>query len=178
MSIYANIAPTPQTGGLFYSQGMVIPAAEGELGNQPGSLAPPIATLYGQAITAIIELSTVGAVLTNSTYVVMQTDLGDGVWIDLAWCTWTGTGTAKFCLADGMDGANSFQVRTQGVAPTPANGSNQMPLGGRIRFVGKSTVTTAAASSSSSAKAASSSAAPAVTPGVLATIKYLLLGLR
>lgn len=173
MSIYANIAPNPPYDGLVYASAARVPAAEGDVGNQTGKLAPPVPVLYGEACLAIVELSIVGTLTTNTTYIVMQTDLGDGTWIDLAWCTWTGiTGVANFVLSGGVAGANSFLQRVSGVAPSPVNGDNQIPLGGRIRFVGKSSVTTT--SSSSSAR----SSAPGVVPGVQVSILYKLLGLR
>jgi hypothetical protein len=99
----------------------------------------------------------------------MQTRLSDGTWVDVAWCTWTGiVGSATFVLAGGFAGAISFQQRAAGVAPSPANGSNQFPLGGQVRFVGKSSVT---------GSSSSSSAGPGVVAGVLATVTFKLVGI-
>jgi hypothetical protein len=95
--------------------------------------------------------------------------MGDGVWVDMNWVFWSGTqGTAIFVMSNGIAGANSFQQsRGAGAVPTPqANGSNQMVLGGRIRFVGKTIMT------------GGSSGAPGVPAQVTATIRYRLLGMR
>jgi hypothetical protein len=132
----------------------------------------PAPVLYTEAVLASVVLTAVGSLTSNTTYVVLQTDLGDGVWIDVAWCVWTGlSGSVTFVLSGGVAGANSFQQsRASGTAPG-SNGSNQIPLGGRIRFVGKSTI-------NSSSSSPSPSPGPAPLPGVAVTIRFKLLGLR
>lgn len=177
MATFPNVLANPMVDGILYASAVVVPAAEGALGNRGPAQQDPVPVLYNEAISAIVELTAQGAISSQTTYVVLQTDFGDGVWIDVAWLAWTGiSGSATFLLAGGVAGANSFQqTRASGTAPSPTNSSNQIPLGGRIRFVGKSTVNTSSSSSSSS----SSSGGPAaLTPGVLATIRFKLLGLR
>lgn len=101
----------------------------------------------------------------------MQTDLGDNVWYDVAWAQWAVVaGQGNFLICGGVAGANAFQqTRAVGAAPG-SSGSNQCPLGGRIRFVGKWT-----GSSSSS----SSSPGGLVAIGqVSITVRYKVLGLR
>ena len=129
----------------------------------------PVPGLYGQAILASVELSIQGSVNSNTAYVVLQTDVGDGIWYDVAWCSWNGTtGQVNFALCGGAFTCNSFQQRASGTAPA-GNNANQISLGGRIRFVGKASVTGSSSSSSSG---------PGVTPAVLCTIRYKIMGLR
>lgn len=171
----ANIFPAARADGTPYAVGTPLTAQEADLFNQTArDNLDPVAVDYNESISAVVQLTAQGALTTNSSYVVMQTDLnGDGVWIDMAWCVWTGiSGTAVFYLSGGVAGANSFQQsRAAGSAPA-SNGSNQCQMGGRIRFVGKAT--TGQSSSSSS----SSSGTPAVVPGVVCTIKYKQKGVR
>lgn len=179
MTAFANSPPARGTDGVPYCTAAPIPAAEGSLFNLSSPpFFDPVAVLYGEAVQAVVQLSLQGAIGSQSSYVVMQTDLGDDVWIDVAWLSWSSgpTGTATFVLSGGVAGANSFQQsRSVGTAPSPPNDARQFPMGGRLRFVGKATITASSSSSSSSAR---SSGAPAVTPAVLATIKYKQLGLR
>jgi hypothetical protein len=120
-----------------------------------------VPTPFHQAVVAIVQLSVAGGPASNSTYIVMQGDLGDGVYVDLAWAVWTGTsGAATFLLAAGVAGAAGFQqTRAAGTAPA-SSGSNQCPVPGRIRFVGRAVLTGGS------------------SPAVTATIKYRELGLR
>ena len=179
MAIYDTLKGANQTDGRTYCSSVLLPAAEGDLYNQGTNNAKPedpIIVLYHEAILAVVTMTAQGPISSDTAYVVMQTDLGDGNWVDVAWCTWTGTtGSAVFVLSGGVSGANSYQnSRPTGTAPTPLQGSNQIPLGGRIRFVGKASVTTG--SSSSSARSSSSSSG--TVTGILATILYKQLGLR
>lgn len=150
------------TDGVPYSSAFVVPAtnADNDLFNGQG--ADPAIVGATEACLAVVALTIAGGPATNSTYVVLQTDMGDGTWVDCAWCVTTSTsnGTLTFCLSAGVAGANAFQQsRAAGTAPG-SSGSNQVPLGARIRFVGKAALTGGAA------------------PSVTATIKYKLLGLR
>lgn len=168
MTTTANINPTAGSDGLLYANAVPLTATEVSLGDA-AKTPDPIATEFGQAIVAVVQLSINGLIVANSTYVVMQMDLGDGVWIDLNWCFWNGNqGSATFVFSNGVAGANSFQqTRNSGGVPNPqTNGANQMCLGGRIRFVGKSTFS------------GGSSSLAGVTTSVSATIRYKLLGLR
>jgi hypothetical protein len=121
----------------------------------------------GQTIVAVVKLSINGFVTGNSTFIFLQTDLGDGTWIDVAWLFWNQVqGTATFVLCGGGLGAmnNAFQQsRNSGSAPaTQANGSNAVPLGGRVRFAGFTRMI------------GGSSSAPGVSTQVTATITYKL----
>lgn len=167
----ANIVPTASTDGILYSDAVPLTSTEADLYGGTGANAPndPISTVYGQAIVAIVKLTINGFIVANNTYVVMQQDLGDGVWIDMNWLVWTGNqGTATFVLSNGIAGANTVQqTRASGAFPTPqSNGSNQLTLGGRIRFVGRSVST------------GGSSNVLGTTVAVMATINYRLLTLR
>ncbi len=170
MPTYAGITIANHADGVLYANAVPLTATEADLFNGTTTTIPnqdPIPVTYGQAIQAVVQLTVSGQPVSNLTYVVMQTDLGDGVWVDVAWCLYTKVNNpGTFVFSAGVAGNNSFeQTRTPGSAPA-SNGSNAMALGGRIRFVGKSTF------------AGGSSIAPGGFAGVLCTIKYKLLGLR
>lgn len=140
-----NITPTAPTDGIVYANAVPLTSTEAVLGDatQVDSVIP---IAEGQTIVAVVKLSINGYVTANNSYVVLQTDLGDGTWIDVAWLvTSFRQGTATFVLCGGGLGAmnNAFQQsRGEGAVPTPqAVGSNAVPLGGRVRFVGKSLFT-------------------------------------
>lgn len=166
-----NIVPTAGTDGVLYANAVPLTSTEASLrGGTGAETTDPIPVTYGQAILAVVQLSINGFITGNSTYVVLQTDLGDGVWIDVAWLFWNATtGSATFVLCGGGVGGinNAFQhTRNSGQVPQPQqSGSNSMPLGGRVRFVGKTVMT------------AGSSSAAGVSTAVTATIRYKLLGL-
>lgn len=167
---FANVTPTAPSDGIDYSVAVPLTTTEADLYGGTGVQAiDPIGTTFGQAIVAIVQLTINGLVVGNNTYVVMQMDLGDGVWVDLNWLVWTGSqGSATFVFSNGIAGANSFQQsRQSGAFPNPqTNGANQMCLGGRIRFIGKTTMV------------GGSSSLAGVTTSVKATINYKLLSLR
>lgn len=163
----ANITPTPVTDGVPYCTSVPLTFAEADLGDNVKTPAP-IAVVEGQTIVAVVKLSVNGIVNNVNSYVVMQTFLG-GVWVDVAWCILAGTnvvGTSTFILCGGGLGAmnNAFQQSRQaGGFPTPqANGSNALPLGELIRFVGKGVY------------ALGSSSIAGTFAGVFATITYRL----
>lgn len=166
MPTYGNIIPTAESDGVVYATVVPLTSTEADLGD--ALVSPrPIAVVYGQEIVAVIKLSVNGIIVGNNTYVIMQTDLGDGTWIDVAWIVWTATqGTATFVVCAGGLGAmnNAFQQsRNSGQPPTvQANGSNAVPLGGRVRFVGKT------------AMVGGSSSLSGVATAVSATITYKL----
>lgn len=148
MGTYANIAWTPEADGLPYAlgtgSGVTVPTtnADNDLGDQTGpALASPVGVSYQAAVLAVVQLTIAGTGLSNAgSYVVLQTDMNDSNWIDLAWCVTSSTtaGTLTFALSAGVAGANAVALtRTAGTAPS-SSGSNQLPLGGRIRFVGRS----------------------------------------
>jgi hypothetical protein len=172
MATFAPIQIAKEADGIVYSQGELMPAAEADLVTVLGPPSQsPIVVPYHAAIVAAVELSITPGYSTNSTYVVLQSDLGDGNWFDLAWCVWTGvTTSANFLLSAGVGGANAFQQsRAVGTAPS-GSGSNQCPLGGRVRFVGKSALTGTPASSSGSSGL--------LQNGAFCNIVYRILGLR
>lgn len=165
---YGSITPTAESDGVLYANAVPLTTSEATLGD--GLVTPAtIPTTFGEAIVAVVVLSINGFITANNTYVVLQMDMGDDVWVDLCWCVWSGSqGTATFVFSNGVAGANSFQQsRGSGQFPQPqAVGSNQMALGGRLRFVGKSTMV------------GGSSSLAGVSTRVSATIRYKLLGLR
>lgn len=170
MATPVNITPQAGTDGLLYSNAVPLTSNEADLFGGVGAVQPgPIPTTYGEAIIAVIQLSINGHIVANSTYIVMQMDMGDGIWIDMNWCVWSGSdGGATFVFSNGIAGANTIQQsRQSGGVPNPqANGSNQLALGGRIRFVGKATA------------AGGSSSLAGVGTTVSATIRYKILPLR
>lgn len=166
MATFPNIKGLLNGNSLPYALNVPVTSNEADLYNQ--ATQDPFNTLYYQAIEAIVTLTTQG-VSAQSAYVVMQTDMGDGTWVDIAWLVWNGTGQAVFSLSAGAMAAVGAvqQTRVAGVAPA-GNGNNQMQLGARIRFVGKSTQSGSSSSSSSGG----------TVPQVLATIRYRPLALR
>lgn len=173
MPIFANVTPIAAVDGVLYANAVPLTSTEADLYNGPSGNpnVDPIVIPYGQAIQAVVTLVVSGAPGGNSTYIVMQSDLGDGIWVDVCWCVYTQTnnpGTFVFSAGEGGVVNNSFQQnRSVGSVPSPAaNGSNQMILGSRIRFVGKSVLS------------GGSSFIPGGFAGVLATIRYRVLGLR
>lgn len=171
MPSYASITPSALIDGVLYASDVSLTSTEADLFNATGlTTQDPVQVSYGQAIVAVVQLTVTGNPAGNSTYVVMQTDMGDGVWIDVAWCVYTNQQVAqKFVLCGGGIGSinNAFQQSRQlGSVPAPqANGSNAMPLAGRVRFVGRAELT------------GGSSYVAGAFVGVKATIRYKLLGL-
>lgn len=135
-----NIVPTALIDGVQYASSTPLTPTEATLGNT--SVSDPIAVIEGQEIVAVVKLVLTGYVAGQSTFIFLQTDLnGDGTWIDVAWIFWNASqGTATFVLCGGGRGAmnNAFQqARQAGSAPAiQVNGSNAVPLGGRVRFAG------------------------------------------
>lgn len=166
MATTANIIPTAATDGIVYANAVPITLTEATLGD--GLKTPAIIpVIEGQTIVAVVKLSINGHITANNTFVFLQTDLGDGTWVDVAWCQFTGTDApATFVLCGGGLGAmnNAFQ-QSRGVSAAPAaqgNGSNAVPLGGRCRFSGFSVF------------AGGSSSLAGVSTAVAATITYRL----
>jgi hypothetical protein len=167
VTVYANDTPVAEADGVTYATNQPITSNEADLGDSLKT-PDPIAVVYGQLVVAVVQLTINGFITANSTYVVMQTDMGDGVWADVAWIFWNQVqGSATFVMFGGGlgTGANAFQqTRNAGSVPNPqANGSNAFPLAGRIRFVGQTKMT------------GGSSSAPGVTTMVTATIRYKLV---
>lgn len=161
---FANIALTSQTDGILYCSSVYLPASEADLG-------VPVPMLYNKCISAILELQSF-FVTTDTAYVVMQTDWGDGVWVDAAWVVNSTVGVTTFILGASAEPpstspASVQQSRVFNVSPG-SSGTAAIPLGGRVRFTGKGVFTAGSSSSPSSGLA----------EGVLATIRYKLTGLR
>ncbi len=171
MPNYANIQTPSRSDGITYAASVPLTSTEADLYNAGATNEnlDPIPVLYGQAIQAVVTLVPQGGPVSLNAYVVMQTDLGDGVWIDVAWCVSTERqAQSVFLLAGGIAGNNAFQQSRQpGQFPVAqSSGSNAMALGGRIRFVGKSIL------------GGQSSAAPGNPWQVAVSIKYKILGLN
>lgn len=168
-----SISSTPLIDGIPYAVSVPLTSTEADLNGGTNVPTSPIPVEAGQAISAVIKLTIIGYIAGNSTYVVMQMDMGDDTWVDINWCFWDGRqGTAIFVFSNGIAGANSFQqsrntnqvpVNSSGVQ---GNGSNQLTLSGRIRFVGRTSMTGGSSSVSGTATSIS------------ATIRYKLLHLK
>lgn len=136
----ANIIPLASSDGITYCTSVPLTFTEASLGD--GLKTPALIPVQGgQTIVGIVRLVVNGLISGSNAFVFLQTDLGDGVWIDVAWCnTRISVGSASFVLCGGGVGAmnNAFgPLRQSGSAPaTQANGSNAVPLGGRCRFTG------------------------------------------
>jgi hypothetical protein len=156
MATFANIFAS-FTDDLAYATSVALPTSEGDLGSP---VTPPAGY---QAILAIVQLAVTGTPASNASYIVMQTDLGDGIWVDCCWCLYTQTSTSQvFTLTcgPGLQGiVGSSAQRAANQSPNQI-GSNSMVLGVRIRFVGKATLS------------------GGTNPQVTATVKYKALGLR
>lgn len=144
MPTFANIVTTAETDGIVYANAVPITPTEGVLGDN-AQVPTIIPIAEGQTLVATIKLWSTGHLTGNNTYVFLQTDLGDGNWVDVAWCRFTDTDTlvgnpATFVICGGGLGAmnNAFGPlrRTSSPPSTQASGSNAMPLGGRCRFTG------------------------------------------
>src|SRR5215472_17972734 len=110
MPPYATGTPTvAQVDGVPYCTSRLCPAAEGDLWDRPVPPGQdPPAVLYGEAVSAVVEVQPQG-IPAHTTYVVLQTDWGDGVWTDVAWLTYTGLALGVFVLSGGVSGANAYQ---------------------------------------------------------------------
>ena len=167
----ANIIPTAETDGQVYCTGVPLTVTEADLGDNLKS-PKPIPVVYGHVIVAVVKVSINGILSGNNTYVFLQTDLGDGQWVDVAWCQYASAQVPQtFVLCGGGLGAmnNAFGAnRNAGAAPSPqGSGSNVVPLGGRVRFTGFS-----------SPSSGGSSSLAGQTTSVSATITYKILAPR
>ena len=162
----ANIVPTAGVDGIVYSDGVTLTAEEAALGDA-SEVSSIIPVGEGQSVIAVVILLPNGIITGNSTFIFLQTDLGDGIWIDVAWCFFSSTqAPGTFVLVGGGAITNNAieLVRNSGSAPAvQANGSNNIPLGGRIRFTGFTVMT------------GGSSSAAGVSTSILATITYKIL---
>lgn len=168
MAATVNITPTPATDGIVYGTLVPITPPEAILTDAvqvpAGGLVPVV---EGQTVVAVVTLTVNGLLTSANTFVFLQTDLGDGTWVDVAWVnTQLRQGSATFVLCGGGIGAmnNAFgPLRSPSSAPaSQASGSNAVPLGGRIRFTGFTVL------------GAGSSSLAGTIPLVQATIRYRL----
>lgn len=140
-----NITPTALVDGVLHANATPLTSTEATLGNT--GTPDPISVIEGQEVMAIGKLQVNGILISQNTYIVMQTDLnGDGNWIDVAWFVDKTLlqGSRTFVLTGGGRGLmnNAFaQSRQSGQFPEPqASGSNAVIVGGRVRFVGKTLI--------------------------------------
>ncbi len=162
MPTYANVTPISQVDGLPYATAKQMPTAgEADLFNASGP--DPVPVLFGQGAIAVVKFTVTGTPDAMLAYVVMQTDLfGDGNWVDVAWGRSVITAASDtFVLSGGVAGANAVQqTRASSSSAPSSSGATQIPLGGRVRFVGKVAFTNG------------------TTPKCVVDITYKLLGLR
>lgn len=146
---YANIVPTAQTDGIPYTTGTVLTATEVDLAS--ATTVDPIPVAENLEITACITITTTGGPNAGDAYVVMQHDHGDGNWFDLAYQNIRGAdgnvGNSYNLISVALAGTvqrTPSQKRTAGTNPgTPGTTGGAILggiLAGRIRFVGKSTL--------------------------------------
>jgi hypothetical protein len=172
MTVFANIDLTTPTDGVPYCVNALLPGVEADLYNIPGLDDSPICIPYGHHVSADVLFTAVGLASDAGAYVVLQTDWGDGNWVDLTWANTTISGTTTdlfaFFVGDSADpNLVVHQTRQAGTTPTPSNSQNLIGLGGRFRFVGKAATTLVTQSSGSS-----------IAEGLFVSIHYRLLGLR
>jgi hypothetical protein len=170
MPNFASILAAPPSDGLLYCKSALLPAAEADL-YDPGTAGQPydpVPMPYHAVCVASVVLSAVNLTANTGSYVVLQTDLGSGDWFDVCWSNWTGTsGSAAFLFYGSIQTAGAFQqTRAVGTAPSPAVGTNAIPLGGRIRFTGKGSYSVNGGSPSPGGN------------GLFCTIRYRLVGRR
>jgi hypothetical protein len=153
---WANVALAPISDARLYCQNVNLTGTESDL----NPTLSPVPVLYSQALAASVVLTLPAPVTSNSAWVVLQQDLGDGNWRDVSWLLWTATsGSSSWELSAGEAAGGAYQqTRTPGSAPA-ASGARTATLGGRIRFVGAATLNP-------------------ISAQLLVTIYYRLLGLR
>src|SRR5690348_8330431 len=99
-----NITPLAPVDGVQHANASPLTSTETSLGNT--GTPDPIPVVEGQEVFAIVKVTVNGIVTSQTTYVVMQTDLnGDGNWVDVAWLVDTHTqGSAVWVLTGGGRG--------------------------------------------------------------------------
>lgn len=155
MATFANIFPAISD-DIAYAAAVTLPSVEADLGS------PITCPSWVRSIEAVLQFSVTGAPATTDSYVVMQTDLGDGVWIDLGWILYTDVSASRTYGLSGGQTANavSGSQRVAGTDPSSPSATVALPVGARIRFVGQAKFTGGA------------------NPAVTCTIKYKLVGQR
>jgi hypothetical protein len=145
MASYANILAAASVDATYYANALTMVATVADNDLSSGVTPDPIPVLYYQAILADITFTITGGPATTSIYVVLQGDMGDSNWMDLAWVVTTATTASQvfFLSAGGQGDINNalpIQTRTAGTAPA-SNSSIAIPLPARMRFVGRATFT-------------------------------------
>ena len=160
MATYANIDPTPQTMAVKYAVSKALTTTEATIYNQSTG-DPVLPRGHAHSINAVGTITITGGPSTTEAYVVMQTDLGNGIWIDVAWFPTAATsGTKTFYLSCIQSVSVCVeQTRASGTAPGFA-GASSVGLLDRIRFVGKAVFT------------------GGTNPAATVSLSYKLLGLR
>lgn len=161
----ANVVPAAPIDGVTYASAVALTSSEATLGDAT-QVPTEIPVVEGQAILATIQLSINGIITSNNMYVVLQMDMGDGVWVDINWLVFTGNqGSTVFTFSNGVAGANTFQQTRQSGAFPASSSSNQTMLAGRLRFRGKAVMT-------------GGSGTVGGNPAITVTIKYKLMNPR
>lgn len=147
---FDTIAAAPQKNGLPYCANAPLPPREADLLNvagqnpagEPGvNPAAGVALRWESGLQASVAFTVTRTVASNTSYVVLQGDYGDGNWFDLAGCVFTKTNqgeTGLFVLPCGPYGTPAVlqQTRVAGQAPA-ANFFNPAVAPGKFRFVGQ-----------------------------------------
>jgi hypothetical protein len=157
MTSSANINPVVQADNVVYANAVVMPTANADTDIGSPVVVPP----WVDAVEAVVEFTVSGSPGSNSTFLVVQGDWGDGSWVDLAWCKSVVTsGTDVFLLsAVSSAGLGVNQSRTAGAAPG-STGQNAGPLPPRFRVAGRSQLSGGS------------------SPKVVANVSYRFRGLR
>lgn len=146
----ANVTPLLPTDGAIYANGTVLTNTEGDLNNLTGLNQTPIGVGLGNALylLASIKIVVAGTPGSGVAWVAIQTALADGIWYDVGWVEKSftlGNGTFNQAFGSGImtstssaSANNWVNARTLGVDPG-ATGTNNLPLGGQLRFTGKTT---------------------------------------
>ena len=170
---FAPITPAIANDATPYAVASAVPStnADNDLFNQgTGQLLAddPVITGYADMLTAIVELWATGSPTSGAVWVILQGDLGDGQWVDVAWvlvASAASLGTSAAAPSVWLLGTGGFtgcafnQTRAAGATPV-ATGINAAPLCSRYRFVGRA------------------QPAGGVNPAVLTTIRYRKQGIR
>lgn len=126
----------------------------------------PLPVSFGQSFMATVLLMAQGSVPAETCYVVAQTSNDNSNWIDVAWLVSTiTTGTQLWVLSGGGQLNNALQQTRQANTAPGSSGSNAIPLGGSLRFVGRTTL-------------GSSSSPSGTLAAILATINVKIMALR
>lgn len=164
---FLNIIPTSMIDGVVYALATPLTSVEADLWNNLGP--DPFPVTFGQYVVAVVQFTPQGGPISLNAFVAMQTDMGDGNWVDAAIVSTTerqSPSTYVLCAGATLTGASITMVQqTRKLSQMPnASTDNISPLMGRVRFTGKSILT------------GFSSNSPLGPWNVTATITYKVLG--